>query len=126
MPFKSEAQRRWMHAAEARGEVPKGTAHRWEHHTPHKEDLPEHVKKKASELTSKARNALSTGQFALPGRRYPIEDATHARNALARVSQHGSSGEKAEVRAKVHSRFPGIGEKNAYDAGLQAAWDAFV
>jgi hypothetical protein len=43
MPFKSEAQRRWMHAAEARGEVPKGTASRWEHHTKNKKDLPEHV-----------------------------------------------------------------------------------
>lgn len=42
---------------------------------------------------------------------YPIPDAGHARNALARVSQHGSSEEKAKVRAKVKAKFPGIGQK---------------
>lgn len=62
-----------------------------------------------SKLTSKARNALATGSFALPGRRYPINDPNHARNALARVSQHGSSPEKAAVRAKVHAKYPSIG-----------------
>jgi len=61
-------------------------------------------------LTAKARNAISDKNFALPGRRYPIEDASHARNALARVSQHGSSEEKAKVRARVHSKYPGIGK----------------
>jgi hypothetical protein len=65
-----------------------------------------------AKLTSKARNALPKKDFALPGGRYPIEDASHARNALARVSQHGSSEEKARVRAKVHSKFPGIGESH--------------
>ena len=39
---------------------------------------------------------------------YPIPDESHARNALARVSQHGSSAEKATVRAKVAAKFPGI------------------
>lgn len=62
-------------------------------------------------LTSKARNALASKSFALPGRRYPIEDASHARNALARVSQHGSSSEKAKVRAAVHKRYPSIGKQ---------------
>lgn len=41
---------------------------------------------------------------------YPIPDKSHARNALARVAQHGSSAEKAKVRAKVHAKFPGIGK----------------
>ena len=62
-------------------------------------------------LTTKKRNSLPGGSFALPGRRYPIEDPNHARNALARVSQHGSPEEKEEVRSKVHSRYPGIGKK---------------
>lgn len=44
MPFSSKAQRRFMYAAEARGDVPKGTASRWEKHTKNK-NLPEHVKK---------------------------------------------------------------------------------
>jgi hypothetical protein len=52
MPYKSEAQRRWMHAAESRGEVPKGTASHWEHTTPKNKKLPEHVKKTAAVLAS--------------------------------------------------------------------------
>ena len=59
-------------------------------------------------LTSEKRNALPTKTFALPNRRYPINDASHARNALARVSQFGSSSEKATVRAKVRRKFPTI------------------
>ncbi len=61
-------------------------------------------------LTAKTRNALPESAFALPGRRYPIHDENHARNALARVSQHGTPEEKAKVRAAVHRRFPGIGQ----------------
>jgi len=74
-----------------------------------------------AKLTTKARKALPSSSFALPGKgtgpsgkgpgSYPIPDKSHARNALARVSQHGSSAEKARVRAKVHAKFPGIGEK---------------
>jgi hypothetical protein len=59
-------------------------------------------------LTAATRNAIPTKSFALPGRRYPIQNPSHARNALARVSQHGSPAEKATVRAKVHARYPGI------------------
>lgn len=62
-------------------------------------------------LTTKKRNSLPGSTFALPGRRYPINDPNHARNALARVSQHGSSEEKAEVRSAVHTKYPGIGKK---------------
>ena len=61
-----------------------------------------------SKLTSKARNALPSKDFAGPNRSYPVENESHARNALARVAQHGSPAEKAEVRAKVHKRYPGI------------------
>jgi uncharacterized protein (UPF0303 family) len=61
-----------------------------------------------SKLTAKARKQIPAKNFALPGGRYPIEDAGHARNALARVSQHGSSSEKATVRVKVHAKYPGI------------------
>lgn len=53
---------------------------------------------------------MSPREFALPGKRgYPINDASHARNALARVSEFGTPAEKAEVREKVHERYPGIG-----------------
>lgn len=61
-------------------------------------------------LTAKSRDAISNKNFALPGRRYPIENASHARNALARVSGNGSSEEKAEVRSAVKRKYPGIGK----------------
>lgn len=61
-------------------------------------------------LTADAREALPDKDFALPGDRYPIEDKNHARNALARVSQHGTPEEKKKVRAKVHKKYPDIGE----------------
>lgn len=63
-----------------------------------------------SKLTTAQRNAIPSKSFALPGRRYPIEDANHARNALARVSQYGTPEEKARVRAAVHSKYPSIGK----------------
>lgn len=59
-------------------------------------------------LTAKTRNALPASDFAGGKGHYPIPDRSHARNALARVSQFGSSALKAKVRAKVHAKFPGI------------------
>ncbi len=59
-------------------------------------------------LTAEERNALPDKDFALPGRRYPLNDESHARNALARVSQFGSPAEKEKVRDKVHRKYPGI------------------
>lgn len=61
-----------------------------------------------AELTAKARKAIPTEEFALPGRRYPIHNAAHARNALSRVAANGTPQEQAIVRAKVKKRFPGI------------------
>jgi hypothetical protein len=72
-----------------------------------------------AELTTKARKQLPSKSFALPGKgagpqgkgagSYPIHDKAHARNALARVSQHGTPAEKSKVRAAVHRKFPDIG-----------------
>jgi len=64
-----------------------------------------------TKLTTVARKRLATGKFALPGRRYPIEDAAHARNALSRVSQDGTPAERATVRRKVRSQYPGLKQK---------------
>ena len=61
-----------------------------------------------TKLTTATRNKITNGDFALPGRRYPIEDEVHARDALSRVSQDGTPAEKATVRGKVRERFPGI------------------
>lgn len=62
-----------------------------------------------SALTAMGRSHIASKNFALPGGRYPIEDAAHARNALSRVSQNGTPAEKAKVRAAVHHKYPGIG-----------------
>lgn len=62
-----------------------------------------------AKLTAAGRNKIKSSNFALPGKRYPIEDVSHARNALSRVSQNGTPAEKAKVRAKVHAKFPSIG-----------------
>ncbi len=74
-------------------------------------------------LTSKERKQMPAGKFALPGRRYPIEDASHARNALARVAQHGTPEEKKTVRAKVHREYPSIGRvKNGGAPAKRSPW----
>ena len=74
-------------------------------------------------LSAADRKKLPSSSFALPGKgegpegkgsgSYPIPDASHARNALARVSQHGTAAEKAKVRAKVHAKYPDIGKEKA-------------
>lgn len=74
--------------------------------------------KKDGKLTAKARQAMPKSDFALPGKgegpkgagsgSYPIPDKSHARNALSRVAANGSPAEKAEVKAKVKSKFPEI------------------
>ena len=61
-----------------------------------------------AKLTAKARNALKGSSFALPGRRYPIDTANRARNALARVAQNGTPAEQRAVRAAVKKKYPGI------------------
>ena len=66
----------------------------------------------AKTLTTKQRKKLSKRSFALPGKRkYPIPDRAHARNALARVAQNGTSAEQKKVTAAVRKRFPSVGTK---------------
>ncbi len=60
-------------------------------------------------ITSKGRKRMKSSTFALPKeRKYPIPDAAHARNALSRVSQHGSPSKVKRVKAAVHKKFPSI------------------
>lgn len=69
--------------------------------------------------TVSARNRMSSKNFALPKgtgsqpgkNQYRIDDAAHARNALARVAQHGTPSEKRIVRRKVAQKFPSIGKR---------------
>jgi hypothetical protein len=59
-------------------------------------------------LKAATRKRMKKSSFALPGRRYPIPDAVHARNALARVAQHGTPDEQRKVRTAVRRKFKGI------------------
>jgi len=58
-----------------------------------------------AKLTSKERNALPETEFALPGRRYPIEDSTHAADARSRVEANGTPEEKKRVFSKTAKFF---------------------
>lgn len=72
----------------------------------------------ADKLTYRGRERMPKSEFAVPAEKtkdnpsgkgaYPINDAPHARNALARVEQHGSPQEQAEVKRKVEAKYPGI------------------
>jgi len=69
-----------------------------------------------AKLTYQHRKHMKRSEFAVPGKRdkgkggYPINDKAHARNALSRVSAYGTPAQKAEVRRKVHAKFPSIGK----------------
>ena len=70
------------------------------------------------DLSAGERRELPNSDFALPGKgegpkgkqagSYPIPDESHARSALSMVAQHGTSEEKAKVRAAVKKKFPDI------------------
>jgi hypothetical protein len=58
-------------------------------------------------LTTEARKHIPAGKFALPGRRFPVEDRAHAANAKARATQGVKAGtlseeQAAKVRAKAN------------------------
>ena len=69
-------------------------------------------------ISYEARQKLPRSDFALPGKgagpkgkgpgSYPIDTKNRARNALARVAQHGTPAEQATVRRKVHAKYPSI------------------
>lgn len=69
-------------------------------------------------LTTDERSNLPETAFAMPGRRYPIHNASHARNALARAA---GKPEEAQVRAAVHKKYPGIGSSStpAHKSGMR-------
>lgn len=60
-----------------------------------------------AKLTSKERDDLKGGEFALPGKRaYPIENRSHARAALQRASEFASPEERAKIRRAVKRKYP--------------------
>lgn len=62
-----------------------------------------------AKLNAAARKKISGKNFAGPDRSYPIENASHARNALARAS---GKPVEARVRAAVHRKYPNIGKSH--------------
>jgi hypothetical protein len=61
----------------------------------------------AAALTTKERKSLPKSSFALPGtRQYPIQDRSHAANALARSA---GKPEEAQVKRAVCRRYPDMG-----------------
>lgn len=77
-----------------------------------------------AKLSAKGRKRIKKSNFAVPKGKgknksknsYPIHDKAHARNALARVSQHGTAEEKRLVRNKVAKKF-GMGPKAKKKSG---------
>jgi|GEM_PF-1033906 len=75
-------------------------------------------------LSYKEREALPDSDFCIVKvvngkkiRKYPIPDINHARNALARVAQHGTPEEKKIVRQKVYARYPSLKKEEESDKG---------
>lgn len=70
-----------------------------------------------AKLTTKKRKRLPKKSFAVTkggARKYPVNDLAHARNALSRVSQHGSPAEKRAVARKVRSKFPKLAARSSF------------
>jgi len=64
------------------------------------------------------RNALPSSKFAYPAtRKYPIDTAARARNALSRAAQSGTSGSYAHVlrriKASSNSAVRAVGKRSA-------------
>jgi hypothetical protein len=68
---------------------------------------------KMAKLSTEARKEIPAKSFAEPDKRkYPIENKAHAKNALSRVSQSGTTAEKTKVRAAVKKKYPSLGKKD--------------
>lgn len=66
-------------------------------------------------LTTRGRKRLKKSSFAVKrGRKYPINDIRHARNALARVSQHGTAAQKRTVARAVRRKYPGLAKRSRF------------
>jgi len=61
-----------------------------------------------AKLTTAKRNAIPPEDFAGPDKTYPMNDDSHARNALARVAQHGTPALKKRVTAAVKRKYPSM------------------
>ena len=51
---------------------------------------------------------IASGDFALPGQRYPVDTPGRARDALARGAANATPAEQARIRSAVRRKYPGI------------------
>ena len=78
--------------------------------------------KTAKVLSMQGREHIKSKNFAIPKGngpgdtgKYPIHDAAHARNALTRVEQFGSSSEKSKVHSAVAKKYPGLAARSSVE-----------
>jgi len=69
------------------------------------------AKTNAKRNTVKGRAQMPASDFGLPAqKKYRIDDAAHARDALGRVAQSGTPAQQAQVRRRVKAKYPSIGQ----------------
>ena len=62
-------------------------------------------------LTTNKRNRMRSSSFALPEKRaYPINDKSHARNALSRL-HYATPAEQKTIKKAIDKRYPGLRKK---------------
>jgi hypothetical protein len=60
------------------------------------------------------RSKMKRSSFAIPSKRkYPITSMGRARNAIARVQQHGSPAEKRAVFSKIRTKYPALARRSS-------------
>jgi hypothetical protein len=60
----------------------------------------------AKRNTKGGRAKMANSNFALPDKKYRIDDAAHARSALSRVAANGTPAQKVHVQRAVKAKFP--------------------
>src|SRR5712692_4552443 len=91
MPFKSKAQQGFMFSAQARGDIPKGTAEKFAKHTKSFKALPEHKKMK---------KMYKGGMSYIPGD-YERDKSPYSRMARGGIARQGLSDVPSDYEYKT-------------------------
>jgi len=67
-------------------------------------------------LTASSRKKIANKNFALGGRKFPIEDKGHGEKALQLAPRSEAAGnitpsQVSEIKSEVHAKYPSIGKK---------------
>jgi len=74
-----------------------------------------------AKLSYKRRQELPASEFAIPSeRKYPLDTKNRARDALSRASQNASPSQKAQIKKKVHQKYPSIKVSGLHGAEKKA------